>query len=91
MAFALAAACGATLFRGPLEDLLYGGQDALDALTDGYGGGWGAGDAAGALLWAAALWFVTPLQLLLLFLGKIETERPSDEIIGAIGRAAGLE
>lgn len=79
------------MFRGPLEDLLYGGQDALDALTDGAAGGWGAGDAAGALLWGAALWFVTPLQLLLLFLGKIETERPSDEIIGLIGRAAGLE
>lgn len=30
-------------------------------------------------------------QLLLLFLGKIETERPSDELIKVIGRGAGLK
>jgi hypothetical protein len=94
VALALVAAAGATVWRGPLEELLYGDLgDALDALTlpGGGPGGFGAGDAAGALLWAAALWYVTPLQLLLLFLGKIETERPSDELIAVIGRAAGLK
>lgn len=64
--------------------------DALDSFTDSFAG-FGIGDAAGALLWGVALWFVTPLQLLLLFLGKIETERPSDEIIGFLGRAVGLK
>jgi membrane-associated phospholipid phosphatase len=90
VAVALAAACAVTVWRVPIEDLLYGGEEAIDGLTAGYGG-FGLGDAAGAALWAAALWFVTPLQLLLLFLGKIETERPSDEIISLLGRAAGLE
>ena len=33
---------------------------------------------------------VNPLQLLLLFFGKIETERPSDELMYLLGRAAGL-
>lgn len=74
--------------------MVYGdlGEAIDDALLGGAGsGGLGAGDAVGALLWGVALWFVTPLQLLLLFLGKIETERPSDLLITAIGRAAGLD
>lgn len=36
------------------------------------------GDCAGALLWSFSYYFVSPLQLLLLFLGRIETSRPSD-------------
>lgn len=47
-----------------------------------------AGDGAGALLWAVALWYVSPLQLLLVFLGKIETDRPSDWLMNKLGRAA---
>jgi hypothetical protein len=46
-----------------------------------------AGDVAGALLWAAALWYVSPLQLLLVFLGKFDTERPSDWLMNKLGRA----
>lgn len=49
-----------------------------------------AGDLAGALLWSAAMWYASPLQLLLVFLGKIETERPSDWLMYNIGRAAQL-
>jgi hypothetical protein len=46
-----------------------------------------AGDVAGALLWAAALWYVSPLQMLLVFLGKFDTERPSDWLMNKLGRA----
>jgi hypothetical protein len=49
-----------------------------------------AGDLAGALLWSAALWYASPLQLLLVFLGVFEKERPSDWVMSRVGRAAGL-
>ena len=49
-----------------------------------------AGDLTGSLLWSFSLWFCSPLQLLLLFLGAIETERPSDWLLNKLGRAAGL-
>ena len=38
----------------------------------------GNGDLLAAALWGGSLWFTTPLQILLLFLGKIDTQRPSD-------------
>ena len=47
------------------------------------------GDVAAAVLWSISLWFASPLQLLLLFLGKIETERPSDWIMDLTGRGLG--
>jgi len=89
---ALVGALAATFWRAPLEDLIYSDLgEAVDGLLTGTtASGLGAGDVAGALLWGVALWFVTPLQLLLLFLGKIETERPSDGVIKLVGRAAGL-
>ena len=49
-----------------------------------------AGDLTGALLWSVAMWYASPLQLLLVFLGKIDTERPSDWLMYNIGRAAQL-
>lgn len=49
-----------------------------------------AGDLTGALLWSIAMWYASPLQLLLVFLGKIDTERPSDWLMYNIGRAAQL-
>jgi hypothetical protein len=49
-----------------------------------------AGDWLAAALWSGSLWFCSPLQLLLLFLGQIETERPSDWAMGILGRASGL-
>ena len=68
-------------FREPFEDLL---QDSNDFI------GLGFGEALGAGLWSAALYFASPIQLLLLFFGKIETERPSDWLLRGIGIAAGL-
>lgn len=49
-----------------------------------------AGDAAGGALWAVALYYCSPLQLLLLFLGRFEVERPSDGVLRLLGRTAGL-
>lgn len=49
-----------------------------------------AGDVAGGLLWGASFYFVSPVDLLLLFLGKIDTERPSDWILRQVGVASGL-
>jgi len=48
------------------------------------------GDLTGALLWSAAMWYASPLQLLLVFLGRIDTERPSDWLMDIIGAAAQL-
>ena len=37
-----------------------------------------------------ALYYCSPLQLLLLFLGRFEVERPSDGVLRLLGRTAGL-
>ena len=68
-----------------LQDALYG--DGLD-LSSG-GGGPTPGDVVGAGLWAVSLYYCTPLQLLLLFLGEVDTARPSDWLLGVLGRATG--
>lgn len=49
-----------------------------------------AGDIFGAFFWSIALYFASPFQLLLLFLGKIETERPSDWVLRRLGLYARL-
>ncbi|KAK9847275.1 hypothetical protein WJX84_011768 [Apatococcus fuscideae] len=49
----------------------------------------GLGDISAAALWGVGLFFCSPYQLLLLFLGKIETERPSDWILQKLGEATG--
>lgn len=41
-------------------------------------------------MWSFALYYVSPLQLLLLFLGRIETERPSDWIMRKLADALGM-
>lgn len=72
------------IFQADIEEALFG---------DGLSGGLlpvSAGSIAAAGLWSTGLWFVSPLQLLLLFLGKIETERPSDWFMNIIARANGL-
>ncbi|KAK9815335.1 hypothetical protein WJX72_001923 [[Myrmecia] bisecta] len=69
-----------TVGREPIEDLVYGDLDgpvSQSAIS--------FGDGVGAVLWAVALYFCTPLQLLLLFLGRIETDRPSDWVIRQLG------
>ncbi|KAG2423379.1 hypothetical protein HXX76_015345 [Chlamydomonas incerta] len=50
------------------------------------GSGFGAADTLAGLLWGLSLYFASPLQQLLLFLGKIETQRPSDWIILGLAR-----
>eukprot|EP00803_Ostreobium_quekettii_P010741 evm.model.scf_186.2 EVM.evm.TU.scf_186.2 scf_186:12967-16054(-) len=72
-----------TFFREPIEDALYGGglDFALGSVT--------LGDLAVALVWGVSLYFVSPLQILLLFLGEIDTERPSDWLLFQLGKAAG--
>jgi hypothetical protein len=51
--------------------------------------GFSLGDLAGSALWALSFYFVSPLQLLLFWLGKIETERPSDWIMRVGGKIQG--
>jgi hypothetical protein len=63
--------------------------NAEDAFYGGTGGGIAPGDVAGAVLWAVALFYASPIQLLLLFLGRIDVERPSDETLRLLGRATG--
>jgi uncharacterized membrane protein YgcG len=56
---------------------------------DAFGSTFAAGDIFAALLWSASLYFASPYQQLLLFLGKIETERPSDSVMDFLGRLTG--
>ena len=98
LALAVAATAITVLYGDQLGDALFDLEygDAADNAGGGVlsllsgGGAVGLGDVFAAALWSVTLWFVSPLQLLLLFLGKIETERPSDFLISRIGRAAGL-
>jgi hypothetical protein len=53
--------------------------------------GLNSGDLLGALFWSISLYFASPWQLLLLFLGKVETDRPSDWILRRMGEAAKLD
>jgi len=53
--------------------------------------GLNSGDLFGALFWSISLYFASPWQLLLLFLGKVETDRPSDWILRRMGEAAKLD
>eukprot|EP00884_Botryococcus_braunii_P016628 jgi/Botrbrau1/3649/Bobra.0204s0039.1 len=78
-ALTLVVAALATFGRDDLADAIYG-----DGISTGIAT-WGGGDVAGAFLWAVALYYCSPLQLLLLFLGKIDTERPSDWLLRQLG------
>ena len=49
----------------------------------------GVGDFVGAGLWAVALYYTSPVQLLLFFMGRIEAERPSDGVLRVAGRLLG--
>lgn len=74
-----------------VADAIYG-----DGITTGLSSlrivnGFGVGDLAAAGLWSVALYFCSPLQLLLLFLGRIETERPSDWVLRQLGQLSGLK
>jgi hypothetical protein len=46
-------------------------------------------DVAGALLWSVSLFYASPVQLLLLFLGRIDVDRPSDFTLLLLSRATG--
>lgn len=72
------------LFSSDIEALVWG---------DGLSGGlipFGVGGITASILWSVSLWFASPLQLLLLFLGKIETERPSDWFMNIVADGMGL-
>jgi hypothetical protein len=43
------------------------------------------GDAAASLMWSVAYWYVSPAQLLIIFLGRIEPERSSSWLLRTIG------
>ncbi|GLC60058.1 hypothetical protein PLESTB_001568700 [Pleodorina starrii] len=75
-----AATVGYPLIADQIEDLIY----SADSLSGA--GGFGPADLVAGLLWGVSLFFASPLQQLLLFLGKIETERPSDWIIMNLAR-----
>lgn len=82
-ALALAVSAG-FLFQTDIEALVWG---------DGLSGGlfpFGVGYVTAAALWSLSLWFASPLQLLVLFLGKIETERPSDWFMNILAGSLGL-
>ena len=83
---------GTTLFLFVVGAFRFGADFLDELMGDGLSTGFlglGGADAAAAALWSLSLYFVSPFQLLLLFLGKIETERPSDWLQNVLGRALG--
>ncbi|GFR42698.1 hypothetical protein Agub_g3620, partial [Astrephomene gubernaculifera] len=75
-----AATYGYPLVADNVEDFLY----SVDALTAP--NGFGLADLLAGLLWGTSLYFASPLQQLLLFIGRIETQRPSDWLILLLAR-----
>ncbi len=69
--------------REPLEEFFF-----QESLTSG-GGVLGLGDVIGGLLWSASLWYCTPVQLIALFFGQTDRERPSDAVMRFVGSALG--
>ncbi|GIL79017.1 hypothetical protein Vretimale_75 [Volvox reticuliferus] len=80
LVLAVAVTVGYPMVADQIEDLIY----SADSLSGA--GGFGPADVVAGLLWGLSLFFASPLQQLLLFLGKIETERPSDWIIMQLAR-----
>lgn len=64
-------------------------DDIADALYDE--GLRGSGDTLAAVLWSISLYFCTPWQTLLIFLGRVDTERPSDWLLQFLANRIGLE
>lgn len=74
-----------TANRENLADAFYG-----DGVSTGVPS-WGGGDVLGGILWSVALYFTSPWQLLLIFLGRVDTERPSDWLMDLLAKVAGNE
>lgn len=85
VAAATVAATALTYGGDSIQDTLYG--DGLD--FSGSSSGPTPGDIADAALWGLSLYFCSPWQLLLLFLGEVDTERPSDWLLRLLGSATG--
>jgi hypothetical protein len=90
------AALGATALVALAFRALAGGDaepGAFVGAADAFAGGAGpdTADALGAALWATAIYFTSPIDLLLFWLGFFKSERPSDWIIYRLGAAAGLD
>ena len=66
-------------------------EDIADAVYDEGLRGSVSGDTLGAALWSTSLYFCSPWQTLLIFLGRVDTDRPSDWIMSLLAKAAGLE
>ena len=70
---------------------LGGGAPDLDSPFGDGSSGFGTADALAAALWAASLYFASPVQQLAVFFGFFERERPSDWVLRRLGLAAGLD
>jgi len=72
---------GDTLDLDDLEAYSGAGSSALPS----------AGSVTSAVLWSVSLFFASPVQVLLLFLGKTDTERPSDATATWLGQLFKLD
>lgn len=64
----------------------YGGDDGassfdFDAAAVADGGRLGAAALAGAVIWAVGLYYASPISIVMLFLGRTDSERPSDWVL----------
>jgi len=75
---------GTTLYWDDILDYVYGDFMFESGLLT-------PGGLVGSLLWAVGLYFASPWQVLVLFLGKITTERPSDWAYTQVGRVLGYD
>ena len=69
--------------------ITYSREDIADAIYDE--GIQGSGETLSAVLWSVSLYFCSPWQTLLIFLGRVDTERPSDWLMAQLAKLSGLE
>ena len=78
----------AVVYENASDGFLYG-VDSIESYADGGGdfdftgeeSAFNLSTVAGGALWAVALYFASPVSVLLLFLGRTDSERPSDWVL----------
>jgi hypothetical protein len=88
----------AVVYENASDGFLYG-VDSIESYADGGGDFEFSGEesalslstVAGGALWAVALYFASPVSVLLLFLGRTDSERPSDWVLKKATGVAKME
>jgi len=90
----------AAVYENSSDGFLYG-VDSIESYASGdgldfdfassSGPALGAASVAGAAIWGVALYFASPVSVIMLFLGRTDSERPSDWLLRKVTGTAQME